>query len=132
MKKLASALLVFISILMATVAVAKPPVCVDQDFPPGKSKIKPSKVTILHCGCPDAGDMMYYVEIQVSSKSKGHAKHVTGSIDSCSDGSDNYRDFVRTASDCQVVADESELMDGWAACGDRLAGDECGMVGGDG
>ena len=132
MKKLAKALLILISVSMTSAVLAKPPVC-DEDWkvPPGQAK-KPTKVTILHCGCPDEGDVMYYVEIRVSSKSKGHAKHVMGGIDSCSDGSDNYRDFVRTASDCQVLDDESELVEGWAACGDRVAGDECGQVGGDG
>ena len=131
MKGLSKVLLILASAAMATATFARPPTCEDPNFPPGKSK-KPSKITILHCGCPDEGDLMYFKEIQVSSKSKGHTRHVIGSIDSCSDGSDEYRDFVRTSSDCQVVEDDSELVGDWVACGDRLAGDMCGSIGGDG
>lgn len=108
-------------------AVSAKPACVDPKIPPGQAK-KPSKVTILHCACPDTGDLMQYVEIQVSSKSKGHRNHVAGSIDSCSDGSDSYRDFVRSGSDCQVD-DGADLMDSMEFCPEgRMAMDECGIV----
>ena len=85
---------------------------------------KPEKVAILHCGCADTGDVMHYVEIQVSSKSKGHKKHVAGSIDSCSDGTDNYIDFVRNGSDCQLTGN---AIDGMEFCSDdQVASHECG------
>ena len=82
-----------------------------------KDKGKPSKVTILHCGCSDAGDAMEYVQIQVSSKSRGHLRHEAGSFASCSDGSDTYIDFIRTGSDCQVD-DGTDQLDGLEFCND--------------
>lgn len=108
----------------AVVAVyAGPPECKE---PPGqmKDKSKPEKVSILHCGCPDAGDYMYYVEIRVSSRSKGHLKHDSTSVASCSDGSDNFFDFVRAGSDCQLEGDDylPECQEG------QVVGAECGMI----
>ena len=81
--------------------------------PPGqmKEKGKPSKVTILHCGCSDAGDRLEYKQIQVSSKSRGHRRHITGSFASCSDGTDTYMDFVRNGSDCQIDDGAPDLKD---------------------
>jgi hypothetical protein len=102
--------------------------------PPGqmKEKNKPSKVTILHCGCTDAGDVMEYVEIQVSSKSRGHLRHVGGSYASCSDGSDTYVDFIRTGSDCQVD-DGTAKLDGLEFCNDKqFPMAECGDLSKDG
>lgn len=100
-------------------------------IPPGHSDDKgqpnkPEKVSILHCGCADTGDMMHYVEIMVSSKSKGHKKHVAGSIDSCSDGSDNFNDFVRSGSDCQLTGTPIDGMD--ACTNDQMAASECGTA----
>jgi len=113
-----------LSMCMVSVVSAKPPECVDPKNPPGKAN-KPTKVAILHCGCADDGGPMQYVEIQVSSKSKGHFHHVAGSIASCSDGSDSYLDFVRSGSDCQVD-DGSEPWKSMEFCGDRIATDACG------
>lgn len=110
---------------MVSAVLAKPPECINPKNPPGKAN-KPNKVTILHCGCADDGGPMQYVEIQISSKSKGHFNHVAGSIASCSDGTDSYFDFVRTGSDCQVVDDESEPWKSMEPCGDRIATDVCG------
>lgn len=108
----------------ATAAFAGPPECVPpglvgKDGPPGKEK-----VTLLHCGCAEDGTRLEYVEINVSSRSKGHKKHVAGSFDSCSDDGENYRDFVRTGSDCQL--DGPDMGDEIAYCDGQVAGDECG------
>jgi hypothetical protein len=84
------------------------------------------KVTILHCGCADTGDIMQYVEIQVSSRSKGHTKHEAGSIGSCSDGSENFNDFVRSGSDCQL---SGSTVEGLEFCSDdKMAMQECGTA----
>ena len=98
-------------------AYAHPQECKE---PPGqmKEKGKPSKVTILHCGCSDTGDAMEYVQIQVSSKSRGHLRHTAGSFASCSDGSDTYIDFVRNGSDCQVD-DGTEKLEGLEFCNEN-------------
>jgi hypothetical protein len=86
----------------------------------------PEKSTILHCGCNETADGMVYVEITISSKSRGHDQHVAGSIESCFDGVDSYNDVVRTGSDCQ--ASGPELRDPIDACGEQIAGDECGAL----
>jgi len=120
-------ILAFVLSICAVSAVsAKPPECVGPTNPPGQGN-KPTKVAILHCGCADDGGPMRYVEIEVSSKSKGHFNHVAGSIESCPDGSDSYSDFVRNGSDCQVD-DGSEPWSAMEFCGARLAMDECGTA----
>ena len=83
-------------------------------------------MSILHCGCTEEADVLRYVEINVSSKSKGHLRHGSTSLTSCFDGVDTYIDFVRSGSDCQVD-DGSELVDGLDFCVDKIAGDECGV-----
>ena len=115
-----------LSICMVSAVSAKPPECVDPKNPPGQAK-KPTKVTILHCGCADDFGPMKYVEIQVSSRSKGHLRHIPGSIASCSDVADTYIDFIRNGSDCQVD-DGSEAWGSMESCEDRIAGDECGIA----
>jgi hypothetical protein len=89
-------------------------------------KGKPSKVTILHCGCTDAGDVMEYVEIQVSSKSRGHLRHEAGSFASCYvESQDMEVDFLRLGGDC-VVEDESGEY-GLPDCGgDQVPMAKCG------
>lgn len=68
---------------------------------------------------------MEYVEIRISSRSRGHLKHVAGSIDSCApEGSEEFSDFVRVGSDCQL--DGPSLGEDIAACTDQIAGQECG------
>jgi len=67
---------------------------------------------------------MEFVEINVSSKSKGHRHHQAGSIESCSDGADSFTDFVRSGSDCQL--DGPALGDEIAFCSDQVALQECG------
>lgn len=116
--------LLVLSVCVVSTALAKQPECVGPKDPPGHGN-KPTKVTILHCGCADEGDLMQYVEIQISSKSKGHFHHVAGSISSCFDGVDTYRDFVRSGSDCQVD-DGTGSLDAWEPCGERTALQECG------
>jgi hypothetical protein len=122
--------LLFIGAFATTVAVADPPECVgppDGGGPPGhagppdgagppEGAGPPAKVVLLHCGCADDGNRMEYVEIQVSSRSKGHRFHEAGSIDSCSDGTDSFRDFVRSGSDCQL--DGPALGDDIQSCTD--------------
>ena len=116
--------------VLCTFAVAAvyagPPECKE---PPGqiKDRSKPEKVSILHCGCPDAGEKMFYVEIRVSSKSKGHLKHGEApTVASCSDGSDEFFDFVRAGADCQLEGDDYLPM-----CLEQegqFVGAECGMM----
>jgi hypothetical protein len=103
----------------STAIVGKP------ECTPGKGGFKgsPEKANILHCACSDAGDRLEYIEIQISSKSKGHVKHTAGSIDSCSVGDDIYQDFVRSGSDCLIDGPE---LSGYPACGDKVALQECG------
>ena len=115
--------LLVLSVCAVSTALAKKPECDWPKDPPGKGN-KPTKVTILHCGCADEGDRMYYVEINVSSKSKGHLKHVAGSIESCSDGLGTYKDVIRLGSDCQVD-DGAEPIDSMKFCGERAVMD-CG------
>lgn len=119
-------LIAFCAFAVST-AFAGRPECVgpkDKSGPPDHAR--PSKMTILHCGCSDEADVMRYVEINVSSKSKGHLKHQSATVASCFDGIDTYVDFVRSGSDCQVD-DGSELVDGFEFCVDKVAGDECGV-----
>ncbi len=124
--------LLVIGSCMASVALADPPQCVgppggsgppDHAGPPEGSG-PPAKVSLLHCGCADDGNRMEFVEINVSSKSKGHRHHQAGSIESCSDGADSFTDFVRSGSDCQL--DGPELGDDIAFCSDQVALQECG------
>lgn len=128
MRQFVKVLVLVISVCMAVGAFAKPPICDDTNFPPGKTKSKPTKVTILHCGCSDDGGPMLYVDITVSSKSKGHLHHEAGSMASCSDGADSYIDFVRNGSDCQVD-DGSDPIDGLEFCSGegQAALAECGI-----
>ena len=80
MMKRISVVLLLAGLFTASAVQAKKPECIE---PPGHGGDRghPEKVTLLHCGCADTGDGMYYVEIQVSSKSRGHLKHLAGGID---------------------------------------------------
>ena len=40
------------------------------------------KISILHCGVDEGGDVMRYVAISVSKSARGHTNHVIGSTDS--------------------------------------------------
>lgn len=123
-------ILTVLSCAFASTAFARPPECVgppewaNGKGPPGG----PGKwsVTLLHCGCADDGAQMEFVEIKVSSRSKGHLLHVAGSFDSCSTDGETYLDFVRTGSDCQVDDGQPLLGDEMAYCSDQLAGQVCG------
>jgi hypothetical protein len=85
------------------------------------------RANILHCGCvldATSGDpAMAFVNVNTSSKAKGHARHGESSIDSCYDGVDSFVDFQRTADDCQI--DGAELA-GLAQCSSEQAGNPCG------
>ena len=137
MKKLAFVLLSAVLFSFAGMAMAEKPNdkgCGPPDDKPGG---KPEKVTLLHCGCEWDGveATMVYKEITVSSKSKGHFKHVAGSIDSCYAGQvevdvgvyeDVYLDFVRNGSDCQL--DGPSLGEPILDCTEGLAaGEPCGV-----
>lgn len=125
MMKRFSVVFLLAGLCAASAVQAKKPECIE---PPGHGGDRghPEKVTLLHCGCSDTGDAMYYVEIQVSSKSRGHLKHVAGGIESCSDGSDTFTDFVRSGSDCQLAGPE---LDGLGMCSDdKAAMQECGTI----
>lgn len=94
--------------------------------PPGKSHI-------LHCGCvvdEDSGAIsMKYVDVNVSSKARGHNNHVAGTIDSCYDpANETYIDYQRTAGDCQI--DGTPLVGtGLPGCGDTPpVGEFCGEL----
>jgi hypothetical protein len=70
------------------------------------------KANILHCGCAvdEVGNLaMAYIDVNVSSKARGHTKHGNGTIDSCFDGDDTMIDFKRTADDCQIVGTSTQL-----------------------
>jgi hypothetical protein len=110
-------------------ALAGPPKCVgpaDGEGPPGGSD--KWKATLLHCGCAEAGAQLEFVEITVSSRSKGHLKHVAGSFDSCSTDGETYVDFVRTGSDCQMDDGQPLMDEEIAYCSDQVAGQACGEV----
>ncbi len=128
------AILVFvIGTFGSSAVIAAPPACVGPPGgggPPGhagppEGAGPPAKVTLLHCGCADDGNRMEYVEINISSKSKGHRNHQAGSIESCSDGADTFTDFVRSGSDCQL-GDGPAMSDDIAYCSDQVALQECG------
>ena len=85
------------------------------------------KSNILHCGCvvdAEGALMMAYVDVNVSSKAKGHTKHGAGTIDSCFDGVDTYIDFERTTGDCRIGGTP---LPGLAACETEEAGQICGI-----
>ena len=132
MKQIARVLTAVFFAAAVMTAYAGPQECKE---PPGqmKEKGKPSKVTILHCGCTDAGDAMEYVEIQVSSKSRGHLRHVAGSVASCYvESLDMEVDFVRNGGDCQVDDGAPDIGMGFCVVGvegieDQVAGAACGM-----
>lgn len=86
------------------------------------------KATILHCGCVlDAADQvgMAYVQVSVSSKAKGHLKHIEGTLDSCvmADGI-TLVDFERTGADCQLSGSALSTL---AQCVAQTAGAICGQ-----
>jgi hypothetical protein len=139
MNRLLLALLSAVLFSFSSYAMAEKPTdkgCGPPDDKPGG---KPEKVTLLHCGCDWDGveASMMYKEITVSSKSKGHFKHVAGSFASCFAGQsevepfeDIYLDFVRFGGDCQI--DGPELGDPIFTCEsfedpDPVAGDSCGV-----
>jgi hypothetical protein len=129
-------LLAILSCAFASAAFAGPPECVgppewangkgppNGNVPPGSQG--KWRVTLLHCGCADDGTQLEFVEMTVSSRSKGHRMHVAGSFDSCSTDGETYRDFVRTGSDCQVDDGQPLPGDEIAYCSDQLAGQACG------
>lgn len=127
MKRVIASLIFLTAIVAASGAMAHQPDCGPPDHagPPDDRGGPPGKSTILHCGCADTGDRMEFVEIRISSRSRGHLKHVAGSITSCgSEDSDVFVDFVRNGSDCQL--DGPAIGDAMAFCGDQVAGMECG------
>jgi hypothetical protein len=113
----------------STAALAGPPQCdpPGQGTPPGQvdkgNSNGKEKITLLHCGCAAEATRMEFVQISVSHNSKGHMKHVAGSIDSCSAGGDSFVDFVRNGSDCQIDGPDVEGID---FCTDQVVGQECG------
>ena len=89
----------------------------------------PGKANILHCGCvldADGNLAMAYLDVNVSSRARGHTKHGAGDIDSCFDGVDTFIDFERTADDCQIGG--TALVGGLEDCETvmAVAGDICG------
>lgn len=139
MKRTWSTLTAFLAAGLASAALAGPPECVGPpegggppewagppggDGPPGQTG--KWKATLLHCGCAEDGTQLEFVEITVSNRSKGHLKHVAGSFDSCSSDGENYLDFVRTGSDCQVDDGQPLIGDDIAFCDDQVAGQACG------
>jgi len=89
------------------------------------------KANIRHCGCVvdevSGAISMAYVEVNVSSKAKGHYKHGAGTIDSCFDGVDTYIDFVRTGGDCVVPDGDNLAGTGLLECvGGQESMDPCG------
>ncbi len=73
---------------------------------------------------------MQYVEITVTTRSRGHLNHVAGSVDSCApEDSDLFLDFVRDMSDCQIEGDL--IGDAIMPCDGKSAGDSCGVPNGD-
>lgn len=118
-------LTVAILALSTSWAVAAPPV----DKP--EKPAKPTKTTILHCGCSDLGDALVMKEISVSSRSRGHQNHFVQSVESCDvldeDGNVTAtNNFSRVAPDCLV---EGEL-EGLGSCDVVIpgAGESCGVV----
>lgn len=89
----------------------------------------PPKSTILHCGCviTATGDAaMQFVQISVSSKAKGHQKHVTGTTDTCFNSAGLPFEFVRTSSDCSATG--GAPLSGGAICdADQVVGATCGV-----
>jgi hypothetical protein len=128
--------LTILSCAFASAAFAGPPECVGppewaNGKGPSNGKGPPGglgkwSVTLLHCGCADDGMQLEFVEIRVSSRSKGHLLHVAGSFDSCSTDGETFLDFVRTGSDCQVDDGQPLLGDEIAYCSGQLAGQVCG------
>jgi hypothetical protein len=86
---------------------------------------RPGKANILHCGCAvKDGDLgMAYIDVNVSSKARGHAKHGIGTTDSCLDGNGGMVEFSRIASDCGKASSEQSI-DGVDVC---LTGVEAGQ-----
>ena len=137
MKKFTLVLLSFTLAGFASYALADKPNDKGCGPPEDKPGGKPEKVTLLHCGCDWDGvaASMMYKEITDSSKSKGHYKHIPGSIDSCYAGQDEvetdvyedvYLDFVRNGGDCQL--DGPLLGDPIFECIEpQVAGALCGV-----
>jgi len=121
MKKLTAGLVCLLAFGFTSTAIAARP----GDVPPGKANI-------LHCGCAvdEAGKLgMAYIDVNVSSKARGHNKH--GVIDSCLDGDGNMFDFERTADDCQIGDTKTGNLN-LAPCVEemptmQMAGESCGI-----
>jgi hypothetical protein len=114
MKKLTAGLVCLLAFGFASTAIAA----------------RPGKANILHCGCAvdEAGNLgMAYIDVNVSSKARGHNKHGAGTIDSCFDGVDTSIDFIRTADDCQLAGTQ---LGNLSACEtiSASAGDLCGEL----
>jgi len=96
---------------------------------------RPEKANILHCGCAvdEAGNLgMAYIDVNVSSKARGHNKHGDGTIDSCLDDEGNMFDFKRTADDCQIGDTKTGNLN-LAPCVEemptmQMAGESCGEL----
>jgi len=118
-------LTVAILALSTSWAVAAPPV----DKP--EKPAKPTKTTILHCGCSDSGDAMVYEEISVSSRSQGHLNHTLDSVDSCDVLADDgtvisTTDYSRIGPDCLVDGELEGLGSCSVLIGGVGAGTTCG------
>jgi hypothetical protein len=86
------------------------------------------KANILHCGCAvkDGKLGMAYIDVNVSSRARGHGKHGDGTTDSCMDGDERMVEFLRTASDCENESSKQSIA-GVSVCEQgETAGDPCG------
>ena len=94
------------------------------------------KISILHCGVDEGGDVMRYVAISVSKKARGHTNHMPGSTDSVDTGEVDengeaiYIDYERTNSDC-LLGGEGGLANSVNMCSSEAGqeeGLECGEM----
>jgi hypothetical protein len=94
------------------------------------------KISILHCGVDEGGDVMRYVAISVSKRAKGHMNHVAGSTDSVDTGEIDgngeaiYVDYERTNMDC-LLEGEGGLANSVNTCSSdfgQVEGLECGQL----
>ncbi len=85
----------------------------------------PGKTVVAHCGCNFDGTDLEWVFLDVSTKSKGHQRHLDGDFESCNDESGSFVDiYERDFDDCDLIGEDG--LGGVATCGtDPIEGDPC-------
>jgi hypothetical protein len=76
------------------------------------------KVRIAHCGCNYDRSGLEWKHIRVSTKAKGHLRHIVDSEVSCINNLDEEVFYTRGFDDCRISDEPSNNIGGLARCDD--------------